>query len=410
MNSIAAIDIGSTKAVTVMADIGTQGKARVVAVGEAPCRGLKRGAVVDIEETAQAVVNSVRTCEQMANRKINSVIVSVTGEHISGQNSQGIIPIVPPARTITREDVHRVINHSKQVVFDPDRELIHALPRKFKVDGQEGVTRPIGMSGERLEVGTHLVTGLVTHLQNLERCVNRAQIEVEQIVLQPLASSLAILTESDKEVGVSMIDIGGGTTDVAGYVDGSIAFTDMAPIGAQHITSDICKLLKTSSETAEQLKVELGKCLPDDIEKSEVLEVRQVGQSVSRPFPKKVLAEIIQSRTREILIMVKRMVESAGYLPQLASGFMLTGGGSKLTGIKKLAQREMGGLPVRLAEPLQLGGLGDMVSGPEYATVVGLIMYGLKTREEESVDAEDGDWRSIFKRVGSFFAPRSRVD
>lgn len=399
MDSIAAIDIGNTKAVTIIADIDDRLVSRVVAVGTAPCAGLRRGTVVDIEETAQAVVSSVRRAEQMANRKISHVTISVGGEHVRGQNSQGIVPIVPPGRTITREDVNRVINHSKQIVLPPDRELIHAIPRTFKVDGQDGVLRPFGMSGERLEVSTHLVSGQATHIQNLERCVNRAQIEVDAVVHSPLASGLAVLGKNEMESGAAIVDIGAGTTDVAVFSDGSIAFTGVLPIGAAHITSDISKLLKTSLEEAEHLKLTAGSCDPESISREEVAMVRQVGAESPRPMERRVLAEIIEARAREILSMARDLVVESGYGSGLAGGFVLTGGGSRLNGLQTLAERVFATAPSRLGAPTSLGGLSDMVSGPEFATVVGLVKYSLRMREEETVAAENGDWKRLISII-----------
>jgi len=407
MESIAAIDIGSTKTLTLIVDVDEKGNTRVVSVGSAPCRGMKRGTVNDIEETAQAVVNSVRRCEQMAGRKINNVVISVTGEHIQGQNSKGIIPLIPPHRTITREDVNRVINHSKQIVLPSDRELIHALPRTFKVDSQDGIERPFGMSGERLEVSTHLVHGQVTHIHNLERCVNRAQIEVDQVVFSPIASGLAVLEANEMESGVLLLDIGGGTTDIALYADGSLAFSGCIPVGSGHVTSDISKLLKTSREEAERLKISSGSCLPENIGKGEVVAVTQLGMDSPRPFPRSVLAEIITARVDEILYLVTEHLEKSGFGLRQVSGCVLTGGGSKLTGLPQMAEKALNGVSVRIGIPKELGGLSDMVSGPEHATAVGLVLHELKMREDKTVSAEVGDWRRFFAPFKTLFGAKA---
>jgi cell division protein FtsA len=409
MSSIAAIDIGSTKAVTVIAELDTSGAPRVVAVGQAKCNGLKRGTVVDIEETARAVVESIRKAEQMANRKITDVVVSITGDHLHSKPSKGLVPILNPSRTITREDVHRVINHSKQIVLEGERELILAVPRAFKVDGNDGVSRPIGMSGERLEVSTLLITGLTTHLENLEKCVSRAQVEAENFVPQHLATGLAVASPTEKEMGVAIIDIGGGTTDVAVYTDGSIAFIGMVPIGSRHITSDISILLKTSTDEAERIKLEGGTCLPDSVGERDAIPVEQVGSNQRRPFAKKALAEIVAARTKEILQMVKNEVAGECDIERLGAGAILTGGGSKLAGAQEFAESILG-VPVRVGKPEQLAGLGDMLAGPEYSTAVGLVKYAFKSREDESVAAEAGDWRKLFGSIKSIFAPRSREE
>lgn len=409
MDSIAAIDIGTTKAVTVLADVDGKSEPRVLAVGTALCRGLRRGTVVDIEDTAQSVLTSVRRAEQMADRKISHVIVSVTGEHISGTNTQGIVPIVPPGRTITREDVNRVINHSKQIALPGDRELIHAIPRSFKVDGQDGVHRPFGMNGERLEVSTHLVSGQATHIQNLERCVNRAQIEVDAVVLAPIASGIAVLTDQEMQSGVAVVDFGGGTCDVAVYLDGSVTHTGVVPVGAQHITSDISKLLKTTIDEAERIKCASATCTPSSIQEGDAVNVMQIGAESARPLSRTVLSEIVEARTKEILTMVRAIVESSGFFDSLTSGIVITGGGSQLEGISKLAEGMYGGLPVRLGRPIGLSGLSDMISGPEFATVVGLVKHGLKMREVDSVDSESGDFRKFFGQIKSIFGSKAKT-
>jgi cell division protein FtsA len=403
MDSIAAVDIGSTKTVTVIADVDGRLVTRVVAVGVAPCRGLKAGTVVDLEDTAQSVVQSVRRAEQMANRKISDVTISVTGEHISGENSQGIVPIVPPGRTITREDVNRVINHSKQIVLPADRELIHAIPRVFTVDGQDGVMRPFGMSGERLEVSTFLVSGQLTHIENLERCVHRAQIQVESVVHSPIASGLAVLDKSEMDAGTIVVDLGGGTTGVAGFVGGSIAFTHVLPVGANHVTSDLSKLLRTTPEEAERLKVSEATCDSEAVSPDETVPVQRIGEQKPMLCKRKVMAEIIEARVRETLAMVKNAVDQSGYAGQIAGGYVFTGGGSKLRGLASLATRVFGDVPVRVAPPANLGGLSDMVSGPEHATVVGLVKYSLRMREEETVAAESPGLGKLWTGITGIF-------
>ncbi len=408
MDSIAAIDIGTTKTVTVLADVDGKSDPRVLAVGSAPCKGLKRGTVVDIEETAQSVLASVRKAEQMADKKISHVTVSVTGEHIAGTNTQGIVPIVPPGRTITREDVNRVINHSKQIAMPGDRELIHAIPRSFKIDGQDGVHRPFGMNGERLEVSTHLVSGQATHIQNLERCVNRAQIEVDAVVLSSIASGMAVLSEQEMNSGVAVVDFGGGTSDVAVYVDGSVSHTGVVPIGSMHITNDISKLLKTAVEEAERIKCRDACCNPEEISEEEVVNVMQIGADSARPLSKRVLAEIVEARTKEILNLIKAIIDSSGQFDSLTSGIVFTGGGSQLNGLITIAQSVMREVPVRIGKPRGLSGLSDMIAGPEYATVVGLVKHGIKMREEDSVDSESGDFRKFFGQIKSIFGSKGK--
>lgn len=410
MQSFSAIDIGSTKTVSVIADFDERSGTRVVAVGLSACNGIKKGKVVDIDQTANSVVNSVRQCEQMAGRKISGVIVSVSGEHIIGQNSRGIIPIVPSGRIITREDVNRVINHSKQIALPADRELIHALPRSFRVDGQDGIHRPFGMSGERLEVSTHLVSAQINQIQNLERCVNRAQIEVDYVVFSPVASALSTLTQEEISSGVLLLDIGGGTTDIALYINGALEMTAVVPIGSKHVTSDISQLLKTTIDGAENLKINQGLCIPDDIEDEEMVYVEQVGQQQEKPFPKKVFAEIIHARVNELFKLIKQTVSGWGVEQDVISRIVLTGGGSKISGIQKLAEKVFNDTPTRVASPENLGGLSDMIKGPEYATVVGLLKYGIRQREQESVVAESGDWKRFLAPLRGLFSAKGRAE
>lgn len=404
MDSIAVIDIGTTKTVTVIADINDKLENRVVAVGVAPGGGLKAGTVVDLEDTAQSVVQSVRRAEQMASRKISDVTISVTGRHITGENSHGLVPILPPGRSITREDVNRVITNSKQIPLPADRELIHAIPRAFIVDGQDGVARPFGMSGERLEVDTFLVSGLLNHIQNLERCVLRAQIEVGAVVHSPIASGLAVLNKAEMESGTVVVDFGGGTTGVAGFVGGSIAFTGVLPVGANHVTTDLSNLLKTTTEEAERLKRDEATCVSESVPDDATVQLQRIGETRPMLFRRKVMAEIVEARARETLTMVKDVVEASGFGGQIAGGYVFTGGGSLLRGLPTLAREIFGDLPVRLARPQPLGGLSDRVSGPEYATVVGLVKYALKMREEDTVAAEQPSFGSkIGRKIAEIF-------
>lgn len=408
MHSIAIIDIGTTKAVTVITEMDNTGHPRVVGVGKAPCKGLKKGSVVDTKETTQGVVASIRQAEQMANKKIHRVIASVTGAHIEGVNSTGIVPILPPARQITREDVHRVINHSKQIAIDQDKELIMAVPRTFKVDGLDGVSRPYGMNGGRLEVSTLLVTGTTSHLNNLQECIERAQLEVECLVPMAMAAGTGVLSENEMEIGTAVADIGGGTTDIAIFVDGSVAHIRMIPLGSQHATSDISILLKTSIEEAEKLKIQNATCAPEMVMQGEAVEVHQDGNGKARPFDRSVLAQIVEARFREILKLVKDEIETSGLADKIPGGIVFTGAGSKINHLEILTTKIFGDTPTRIGNPKQLHGLGDMIAGPEYAAAVGLVKYGARMKEEQTVTAEEGDWKQVFKKIGSFLSPRAK--
>jgi cell division protein FtsA len=409
MSSIAAVDIGSTKVVAAIVDLENGGSPRLIGVGIAPCSGTKKGVVVDIEDTAEAIVGAIRKAEHMANRKIGAAAVSISGEHLRSRESRGLVPILNPARTISREDVHRVINHSKQIAIENDREMIMAIPRSFRVDGQDGVTRPLDMSGERLEVDTLLVTGLSSHIDNLQKSMSKAQLEVENVVPRAIATGLAVTDASERDSGVAVIDIGGGATDIVVYNEGSPVHIAMLPIGAQHVTSDIQYLLKTSPEEAERIKIDSGSCDFEQIGEDEFVEVEQLGASQRRPFSRKVLAEIIASRMREILCMARDEIAAATGFRKIGAGIVLTGGGSAISGLADLAAGvfETG---VRTGSPQHFGGLGDSLGGPEHATAAGLIRHGLRAREDGSVAAESGDWRKFIRNIGSIFSNKPKEE
>ncbi|MBI3721017.1 MAG: cell division protein FtsA, partial [Fimbriimonas ginsengisoli] len=321
------------------------------------------------------------------------------GSHLEGVNAQGFVPIYPRSRTITREDVLQVINHSRQVVLPPDREQIEAIPREFRIDGQRGIQRPIGMSGGRLEVVTYLVTGQTTHLQNVEKAVSMAGRQVEQMVLQPLASGLGVLTAEELDLGVVVADVGGGTTDVAVFSGGSIAFSASLPIGGQLVTSDLSKLLKTSPDEAERLKTEAGCALARLVGEKESVTVTQLGQAEARPLQRRVLCEIIESRMREIAKMVWQQIERSGLNGMLPGGIVLTGGGSRLSGSADLFGDVLKNMRVRVGEP---DVDGKAHGGYSFATAVGLARYALDSFEDELVPASGvTDWKQKIRTLWS---------
>lgn len=410
MSQIAAMDIGSTKVVVALADVEESGLLRVLAVGSAPNDGVRNGTVVDIETTAQAILQAVRQCEQMADRKLESVVLGVTGEHISGTRSPGIVPIVPPGRTISSEDVHRVITHSKQIPIPAERQLLHVVPVSFKVDGQAGVTKPVGMNGERLEVEAYLVTGLKSHILNLERCVNRAQIEVEEVVLQPLATSESVTAASDRQAGCAVVDIGGYSTDVAVFRQGGITNSCIVPVGGAHVTGDLVKLLKTTPEEAERLKLQSGSCVPSDAGEKEAVPVRQIGAEKPRPMARRVFCEIIEARVEENLMLVRDWIEKVASLVELNAGVVITGGGAALTGMDRLAARIFGEAPIRVAKPTPLHGLGDVMSGYEHAAIVGLLKYAQRSAAARQESQEVTRFRRLISTLGSVFGSKGRED
>lgn len=410
MSQVAAMDIGSTKVVVALADVEESGLLRVLAVGSAQNDGVRNGTVVDIETTAQAILQAVRQCEQMADRKLENVVLGITGEHISGTRSPGIVPIVPPGRTITSEDVHRVITHSKQIPIPAERQLLHVVPVSFKVDGQPGVTKPVGMNGERLEVEAYLVTGLKSHILNIERCVNRAQIEVEEVVLQPLATSEAVTAPSDRQAGCAVLDIGGYSTDVAVFRDGGVISSHIVPIGGAHVTNDLVKLLKTTPEEAEGLKLRSGSCVPTDAGEKEAVLVRQIGMEKPRPMARRVFCEIIEARVEENLALVRDWVQKVVSWDHLNAGVVITGGGAALTGMDRLAAKIFTGVPVRVARPTPLHGLGDVISNYEHAAIVGLLKHAQKSTQARQEGAEAKGLRRLMNTIGSVFGSKGRED
>jgi cell division protein FtsA len=406
MSTFAAIDIGATKVAVVVAEIEESGLPRLIGFGVSPNSGVKKGHIVDIDGAAKAVSDAIRKAERMSGRTIRDVTVAISGDAIQSAPSVGLVPILNPTRTITREDVHRVINHSKQTPLPEDRELILAVPRSYRVDGQTGVVKPVGMSGQRLEAETLLVTAPTNQLDNFQKSVRNADAEVESWVPKALASGEAVTTQSDRDMGVAVIDIGGDSTDVAVYQNGSVVFLKTLPVGAHNITNDISILLKTTIAEAERLKTDAASC--QDAGESEAVYVEQGGQR--RPFNRKVLNEIVTSRAKETLLLAMEAIEEAADFRQLRSGIVLTGGGAKLSGIANLAKELTGNTPIKIGVPEPFPGLGDIIAGPEYATSAGLLRFGVRLRDQEGVAAETGDIRKLFKSFSSIFSGKSRED
>jgi cell division protein FtsA len=406
MSTFAAIDIGASKVAVVVADIDDSGNLRLIGFGESPNSGVKKGHVVDIDSAAEAVSQALRKAERMSGRTIRDITVAISGDAIQSSPGVGLVPILNPTRTITREDVHRVINNSKQTLLPKDRELILAVPRSYRVDGQNGVVKPVGMSGQRLEAETLLVTAPTHQLDNLQKSVRAADAEVDSWVPKALASGEAVTTASDREMGVAVIDIGGDSTDVAVYQNGSVVFLKTLPVGAQNITNDVSILLKTTLPEAERLKKDASACGSggDD----ETVYVEQSGQR--RPFNRKVLNEIVTARAKEIILLALEAVEEVTDLRQLRAGLVLSGGGAKLKKIDELAKSLTGNTPVRIGIPEPFEGLGDLIAAPEYATAAGLIRFGARLRDQEGVAAETGDFRKLIKSFSSIFSGKSRED
>jgi cell division protein FtsA len=368
--------VGTTKICAVIAEPGAGGRLEVIAVGAAASRGLRKGVVVNIESTVEAIKQAVGEAEQAAGLEVAAVYAGVAGGHIRGLNSRGVVAVSGKDREVSPADVARAVEAARALNLPQDREIIHVLPQTFVVDDQDGVREPIGMTGVRLEVEAHIVTGAMTSVQNVVRSVNRAGLEVRDIVLEPLASAEAVLYPDEKELGVVLVDIGGGTTDVALYREGAIWHTAILPLGGDHISNDIAVGLRTSSADAEGLKRRYGCALTSLVSAEETVDVPSVGGRKARQLSRQILSEIIQPRVEEIFTLVARDLARAGFRDAATAGVVVTGGTSILEGVPEVAERVFD-LPVRRGVPDVGGELAEVVKSPIYATGVGLALYGL---------------------------------
>ncbi|MFC1855713.1 cell division protein FtsA [Thermodesulfobacteriota bacterium] len=373
-NIIVGLDIGTTKICSIVGEL-IENRLEIIGVGTHPSTGLRKGVVVNIESTVESIKKSIEEAELMAGCNITSVYTGIAGGHIKGLNSHGIIAI--KSREVTPADVKRVIEAASAISIPMDREVIHILPQEFIIDDQDGISNPVGMSGVRLEVKVHIVTGAVASAQNIIKCVNRTGVDVDDIVLEQLASSKAVLSEDEKELGVALLDIGGGTTDIAIFSGGSIKYTSVIALGGNHVTNDIAFGLRTPIADAEKIKVQNGCSYAAMVGRDEMIEVPNIGTNKPRMIPKRVLAEIIEPRMQEIFSLANREILKSGYEDLIAAGVVVTGGSSMVEGIPELAEQVFE-MSVRRGTPLNVGGLTDIVDNPMYATGVGLVNYGWK--------------------------------
>ena len=380
---IAAIDIGSSKVTTLIAQVVTEeitqeSTVNVVGVATLTSKGVKKGQIVDIEEAVESVISSVEAAERMAGYNLDRAFISVGGAHISSQNSKGVVAVSNPNGEVTSEDVDRVIEAARAVSHPASREIIHVIPREFIVDGEAGVRDPVGMSGVRLEVETHIVTASSAALKNLRKSVNEVGVEVEDLVFTGLASSYSTITPTEKELGCALVDIGAGTTSVAAFVDGGLAFSGSLPVGAKNVTNDLAIGLRVSLDTAEKIKIGLTKkSKATDKHGKEVVEIEETGSDDPKTITKRTIIEgIIKPRLNEIFSMVKSDLEKAGIINKIPSGVIITGGGAMTVGVEESAKRTLS-LPTRVAAPQGVRGLVDDIGDPRFAAVVGLILYGL---------------------------------
>jgi cell division protein FtsA len=371
---VAALDIGTTTVSAAIADYNDDGELEIIGLGTAPSRGLRRGVVINIEATLTSVSAAIEAAEQMAGREVSSVVTGIAGGHIEGINSRGVVAVTGKGREITGEDVERVIDAAKAVVIPMDREVIHVIPQEFIVDEQGGIKNPLDMIGVRLEAEVHIITGSVTSAQNLVKCVNRAGFKVSDIVLESLAGGRAVLTEDERDLGVLLIDLGGGTTDILIYRDGAPYYTSVLPVGGTQVTGDLSIMLKTPTESAEQIKQTAGCCYLPLVETGEPVIIPGVGGRPPASISREEICRIIQPRMDEIFTMVKEKVEPKGYLRRLGAGIVLTGGGALLPGAVELAQ-SIFETTARIGQPGNLGGIGSVYQNPEYSTVIGLVLH-----------------------------------
>jgi cell division protein FtsA len=369
---VVGLDIGTTKVAAVVGEVDADG-ITVLGVGNVPCRGLRKGVVSNIDWTVRSIREAVDAAQTMAGVEIRTIYAGVAGSHIRSQGSDGVAAI--SGDEVTRVDLERVLEGARAIPVDADRQILHVLPREYIVDNQDGIRDPIGMSGVRLQVRVNLVTAATSCVQNVIRCVERCNLNVADVVLEPLASAEAVLSEDEKEIGVAVIDIGGGTTDLLLYVEGGIAHTSVIPVGGNNVTNDVAAGLRTPMGEAERLKRNFGCALGRMVADEEEVEVPGVGGHAPRRAARRVLSDIIEPRVEEIFALVRKRVEDTGLLEQLSAGVVLTGGAVLLEGMSEFAE-EILGMPVRLGYPVGIKGITQLVQGPQFATGVGLVKFG----------------------------------
>jgi cell division protein FtsA len=399
---VVGLDVGTTKVVALVGNV-IDGMIEIIGMGKSESHGLEKGVVVDIGRTISSIRKSVEEAENMADVKIDSVYVGIAGKHISSINNSGTVSINRPDRIIAEDDVRRVVETAQAIQIPPESEMIHVIPRQYIVDGQDGITDPVGMTGTRLEVDVHIVTGAITAVHNLVRCVETLGIGINQIVLEPIASSLAVLSSAEKELGVILVDIGGGTTDISVFRGGDIWFSKVIPIAGEHITNDITVGLQTPIEEAELVKKMHGTALVDSVSEDDKIEVATIGGDEKKLVSKKRLAKIIEPRIEELLDLAMQEVEDAGYRDLVPAGLVLTGGSSLLDGLPEFATQRYD-IPVRRGKiPQGIHGLRDIVESPIYATSIGLLRYAVETTDFKKPEFAERRRESIITKLFSWF-------
>lgn len=402
-NLIVGLDIGTAKVAALVGEVNPNGQIEVIGFGCQPSRGLKRGVVVNIEATVQSIQRALEEAELMAGCQIHSAYTGIAGSHVRSMNSHGIVAI--REKEVSQTDVERVIDAAKAVAIPADQKILHVLPQEFLIDSQEGIREPIGMSGVRLEAKVHIVTGAVSAAQNIVKCVQRCGLHVGDIILEQLASSNSVLTEDEKELGVCMVDIGGGTTDIAIFTEGAIRHTAVIPIAGDQVTNDIAVALRTPSKHAEAIKIRHASALKNSIDPNATIEVPSVAGRPTRQISKRALAEVVSARYEELFTLILAELRRSGFEDLVAAGIVLTGGASMVEGITELAE-SIFQMPVRLGMPQYVSGLRDVLQSPTYATGVGLLLYGYQQQFQGKHSGSDmslSDSRGLFNRMKSWF-------
>ena len=394
---IVGLDIGTSKIVAIVAEVNEDNELEVIGIGMHASRGLKKGVVVNIESTVQSIQRAVEEAELMAGCQIHSVYAGIAGSHIKSMNSHGIVAIRD--REVAEGDVERVIDAARALAIPADQKVLHVLPQEFIIDQQEGIREPIGMAGVRMEAKVHLVTGAVSAAQNIVKCIERCGLQTDNIILEQLASSYAVLTEDEKELGICLVDIGGGTTDIAVFTEGAIKHTAVIPIAGNQVTNDIAIAMRTPTQHAEEIKIKYACALQKLINADEVIEVASVGDRPPRRLARQTLAEVVEPRYEELMSLVQAELRRSGYENLIAAGIVLTGGSSKMEGVVELAE-EIFHMPVRLGMPHHVAGLIDVVRNPIHATGVGLLLFGhLSAQTSEHKRLNSAGLSSLFRRI-----------
>jgi len=398
---IVGLDIGTSKVAAIVGELNEDGEIEVIGLGSHPSRGLKKGVVVNLETTVQSIQRTIEEAELMAGCRIHSVYAGIAGSHISSMNSHGIVAIKD--KEVSQSDVDRVIDSARAVAIPADQKILHILPQEFVIDRQEGIKEPIGMSGIRLEARVHIVTGAVSAAQNIVKCIRRCGLEVEDIILEQLASCSAVLTEDEKDLGVCLVDIGGGTTDIAVFTDGAIRHTAVIPIAGDQVTNDIAVALRTPTQHAEEIKIKHACALTQLAKLEETIEVPSIGERPTRQISKLNLAEIVEPRYEELLLLVQAELRRSGFEDLIAAGIVLSGGSARVEGLVELAE-EIFHMPVRMGIPQYVTGLNDVVRNPVYATGVGLLLFGKQHNPlVERGALVGGGFRGIWAKMKSWF-------